>query len=91
MIQYTQYFGRFNDFRGQIGGLPSWARTIVGIVALPGLVLLALSIVAVVVIVLALLLLTVPVYTLLRRLTAPRVTGAPGTPGVRRVEATIIE
>lgn len=89
MLQYTHYFGRFEDFRGSLGGLPSWARGIVGVFALPGLILLALSIVAIVVSVLALLLLTVPVYTLLRRMTAPKV--SPENPGVRRVEATIIE
>jgi uncharacterized protein (DUF58 family) len=70
VTQFNQYYGRFQGFRGQFGGLPQWARTIVGIFAIPGIVLLALSIIAFVVSLLALLLLTVPVYSLLRRLTS---------------------
>jgi len=87
MQPFITYFGRFNDFRGNIGGLPPWARFIVSIVAIPGLILLGLSIFALIVSLLALLLLTVPVYSLLRSVTSPRVS----SPGVRRVEATIIE
>ena len=49
--------------------LPGWARFLVGIVALPGIVLVGLSILAFVVSVLALLVLTVPVYRLLAALT----------------------
>jgi hypothetical protein len=89
MPEFIHYYGRFNDLRGNFGGLPSWARTIVGIFAVPGVILLGLSIFAVVVSLLALLLLTLPVYSLLRKLTwrpAPL-----ETPGVKRVEATIVE
>jgi hypothetical protein len=67
MIQFTQYYGRFQGMRGQLTGLPSWARTLVFLAALPGLVLLALSVLAFVVSLFALLLLTVPVYSVLRR------------------------
>ena len=77
MIEFNQYYGRFQGFRGQIGGLPQWARTVVGIFAVPGLVLMGLSLLAFLVSLLALLLLTVPVYSLLRRLTA----GTSGTGG----------
>ena len=66
MIQFNQYYGRFQGLRGQIGGLPQWARTVVGIFAVPGVVLVVLSILAFLVSLLALLLLTVPVYGLLR-------------------------
>ena len=66
MLQYTRYFGQFQDLRGSLGGLPPWARTIVGIAAIPGLVLLGLSILAIIVSLLALLLLTLPVYSLPR-------------------------
>ena len=89
MPEFIRYYGRFNDLRGNFGGLPSWARTIVGIFAVPGVVLLGLSILAVVVSLLALLLLTLPIYSLLRRLTwrpAPI-----QSEGVKRVEATIVE
>jgi hypothetical protein len=94
MAQYTRYFGHFRDFRFGFGGLPPWARTIVGIAALPGLILLGLSILAIIVSLSALLLLTVPVYSVLRHLTWSRTQQAPhNTPlgGVRRVEATVIE
>jgi hypothetical protein len=92
MFQYTRYYGQFQDLRGTFGGLPPWARTIVGIFAIPGIVLLILSILAVVVSVLALLLLTLPVYSLLRRLTAGsgRASEAVHNPGAKRVEATIV-
>ena len=71
-------------------GLPSWGRAIVGIFAIPGLVMLALSMVAIVVSLLALLLLTVPVYSVLRRLlVAETVEGSPSP--VKRVEATVVE
>ena len=92
MFQYTRYYGQFQDLRGSFGGLPPWARTIVGIFAIPGIVLLGLSILAFIVSLLALLLLTLPVYSLLRSLTAG--TGvAPDVavnPGAKRVEATVV-
>ena len=93
MFQYTRYYGRFNDLRGNLGGLPQWARAIVGIFAVPGIVLLVLSIIAFVVSLSALLLLTVPVYSLLRNLTHPGVGGTPETvvsPGAKRVEVTVL-
>ena len=52
--------------RGRIGGLPAWARRWSSLAALPGIVLVALSILAFLVSLLALLLLTVPVYRLLQ-------------------------
>jgi hypothetical protein len=94
MIRVTQYYGRFNDMRGHIVGLPQWARVLVAIAALPGLVLLVLSTVAFAVSLLALLLLTVPVYVLLRWavgvVSRPPSAGPPAS-GVKRVEATIVE
>ena len=93
MIEFTRYYGRFNDFRGGLGGLPAWARMIVTIAALPGAILLALSIVAFLVSLSALLLLTVPVYSLLRNLTSVPSGPAPDlspSPGAKRVEATVL-
>ena len=98
MIEFQQYVGRARGFGSQLGGLPEWARLIVGIAAIPGAVLLLLSILAFAVSLLALLLLTVPVYVILRRLTgggglpvpSERVPSEP-SPGVKRVEATIVE
>jgi hypothetical protein len=95
MFQYTRYYGQFQDLRGNFGGLPPWARTIVSIVAIPGIILILLSILAFVVSVSALLLLTVPVYSLLRNLTGggSAVTQEQpdeGSAGVKRVEATVV-
>jgi hypothetical protein len=99
MMRVTEYYGRWNDVRGQLTGLPQWARFIVGVAAVPGVVLLLLSILAFAVSVLALLLLTVPVYALMKRLTtfgsgspvpAERTQAEP-SPGVKRVEATVVE
>ncbi len=70
MTRFVNYYGQFQGFRGQFGGLPPWARTIVGIAAIPGVVLLALSLLAVLVSILALLLLTVPAYRLLSAVTS---------------------
>ena len=96
MFQYTRYYGQFQDLRGSFGGLPPWARSIVGIFAIPGIILILLSILAFVVSVLALLLLTVPVYSLLRTLTGagPAATLEPTmsvSPGAKRVEATVVD
>ena len=68
MIQFTQYYGRFQGMRGQLTSLPGWARLVVFVAALPGLLLAALSMLAFIVSLFALLLLTVPVYAVLRRL-----------------------
>ncbi len=94
MFQYTQYFGRFQEVRGGIGGLPQWARFIVGIAAVPGLILAGLSILAFLVSLAALLLLTVPVYSVLRSITAGAVRTVPDeplSPGTKRVEVTVVD
>jgi hypothetical protein len=98
MIRVAEYYGRWTDVRGRWSGLPQWAQLIVGIAAIPGLALLLLSILAFAVSLLALLLLTTPVYVILRRLTGgggspiqdERAQAEP-SPGVKRVEATIVE
>ena len=96
MIRFETYSGRFGSLRGQFGALPQWARFLVGIAAIPGLVLMGLSILVFGVSILALLLLTVPVYTSLQKLTGKRTQSESGPvevtrPGARRVEATIVE
>jgi hypothetical protein len=99
MVEFHQYVGRARGIGAQLGGLPHWARLIVGIAAIPGVVLVLLSILAFAVSLLALLLLTVPVYALLKRLTMVG-GGSPAqdqwvrnepSPGVKHVEATIVE
>ena len=68
MVKVFEYYSRFQGLRGQIIGLPGWARGMIFIAALPGVLLLALSIAAVLVSILALLLLTVPLYRVLKAL-----------------------
>jgi hypothetical protein len=107
MIQIVNYFGRFQTVKGRVTGLPFFARLILTIFALPGLILLGLSIVAFVVSLFALLLLTVPVYRLLSALFLPQAKPqqgtwdgngpefmspvSPGPTGRRHVEVKIIE
>ena len=96
MIEFTHYAGQFNTFRGRLVGLPQWARVIVGIFAIPGVILASLSLLGFLVSILALLVLTVPVYVLLKRLTDVPL-GPASNPmneqsvGVKRVESTIVE
>ena len=89
----------FGQARGQaltaLTGLPAWGRWIIAVLALPGIVLVALSLVILLASVAALLILTVPAYTLLRNLTAPsaqrqRQASDANRPPARRVEATVI-
>jgi hypothetical protein len=93
-----EYYGKIQGVRGNLMGLPAWARGILFLVAFPGVVLLALSIAAVVCSLAALLLVTVPVYSLLRMTTRPLQRGsAPGqtmavdSPGRRHVDVKIVE
>ena len=106
MIQILNYYGRFQGVKGKVTGLPFIARLALVIFALPGLLLLGLSILAFVVSLSALLLLTVPVYRLLSALFLPRVEQQQGawdaagpefmnpvspSPGRRHVEVKIVE
>jgi len=93
MVEFTRYYGRFQGLRGNLTGLPSWARLIVAIFALPGLILLALSILAFVVSLLALLLLTAPVYSALKSLTNRSISSEMDliSPGAKHVDARIVE
>ncbi len=66
MFQYVQYMNQAQGVRSGFAQLPSWARFLVGLAALPGIVLAVLSFIGLGVSIIALLLLTVPVYRLLR-------------------------
>src|SRR4051794_18413508 len=96
----VQYYGRFQSARGSLRGLPSWARFIVGVAAIPAIALASLSILVFLVSILALLLLTVPVYSLMKTVTGSHGSAGPSaeempvasdSPGRRRVEATVLE
>lgn len=100
MLQFLQYYGRFQEFRGRAGGMPGWARFLLLLAAMPGILLGALSAMLLLVSILTLLLLAVPVYRLLSVLTGGGVAGpsrpmsvddVPPSPGRRHVDVTIIE
>ncbi|HYO09381.1 MAG TPA: hypothetical protein VER17_10450 [Tepidisphaeraceae bacterium] len=102
MLRYVQYVGQFQGVRGRVTGLPSWARFILFVLAIPGVALLALSILAGLISILALLLLTVPAYRLLSAVTSGGSVAAPDqrieqpfpqvpSPGRRHVDVKIIE
>src|SRR2546430_16784628 len=98
MDRLNEYYGRLHGLRCNLTGLPPWARLIVGVFAIPGLVLLALSILAFGVSLLALLLLTAPVYSALKSLTNRSSESEIGasemdlvSPGAKHVDVRIIE
>ena len=97
-----RYYGRFQSARGRITGLPSWARGVLYIPALPGILLIILSFLLLLVSILALLLLTAPAYWVLRSLTGTAGSeeqgsiiiasaSTPGDAGRKRVEATVVD
>jgi hypothetical protein len=69
MQQLFGYYGRYQSMRGGWLGLPGWARFVLLVLALPGILAVALSIAAVLCSLAALLLLTVPAYRLLKVVT----------------------
>ena len=76
-------------------GLPGWARVLVGIAALPGILLGVLSILVFAVSLLALFLLALPVYRLVSGLRAvpvePDVDVVAVSPGRKTIDATVIQ
>ena len=82
MFRLLQYYGQYQGFRSRVTQLPAWARLLLVVAAVPGALLLALSLLAILVSLLALLLLTVPLYRLLSALfgieARPAVTAVPG-------------
>ncbi|MGC4030192.1 MAG: hypothetical protein QM754_00390 [Tepidisphaeraceae bacterium] len=84
--------GRFGNFRAGLLGWPVWARYLLIVPMVPGILLLGLSILLLLVSLVALFVLTVPVYTLLDRLLSVRNQGQNETyrsPGSKRVDAVI--
>lgn len=84
---------RFRRFTFGVADMPKWARLILLIVMIPGIMLVVLSLFAVVVSILALLLFTVPVFKLLKAVTGDgrqdeRPRSVPST-GTKRVQATV--
>jgi hypothetical protein len=73
-VKIFEYYSRYESARGSFRRLPGWARLILMVFALPGIVALGLSLLAAGVSILALLLLTLPVLRVLNW-----VTGTPAT------------
>jgi hypothetical protein len=69
MVRVVEYYNQFQGVRTRLTGLPPWARSLIFLASLPGVLLVALSILAFLVSILALLLLTVPLYRLLKLIT----------------------
>jgi hypothetical protein len=90
--RFSVYASRFEGVRGNVFGLPAWARVLVLIAAIPGIVLLALSVVLFLVSLSALFLLAAPVYGMLRRLTVRETGNFSGeVPERRHAAARVIE
>jgi hypothetical protein len=72
MVRVVGYYTRFQGVRNRLTGLPAWARFLLFLASLPGILLIALSILAFLVSLLALLLLTVPLFRILSALCGVR-------------------
>ena len=68
MYRAFHYYSRYQGLRGNVSSLPQWGKPLLFLAALPGILLIALSIVLFLVSLLALLLLTAPVYRVLQAL-----------------------
>src|SRR5687767_1461342 len=86
MVRVVEYYTQFQGVRSRLTGLPGWARSLLFLAALPGVVLISLSILAFLVSLLALLLLTVPLYRLLKL-----VTGTEDRPAVEATTPTVFD
>jgi hypothetical protein len=82
MFRLLEYYGRWQTVKGGVQQLPGWARFMIAVAAIPGVVLIALSILAFLVSILALLILTVPTLRLVRLIS--RLTG--GSKGQQTVQ-----
>jgi hypothetical protein len=77
MWKLLQYYGKYQNARGVLSDMPGWARLLILLAALPGLLLILLSLLAFCISILALLLLSVPVYRLLRLVTGAKPPASP--------------
>lgn len=94
MSRFVSYYARFRDLRGDVNGLPSWARAVFVAASLPGIALVALSIAAFIASVAVLLIVAVPVYMALRAITGTGGSEDPGlivNPGLRPGETKHVD
>src|SRR5687768_13236728 len=82
MFKLLEYYGRWQGLKGNVQQLPLWARFMLVVAAIPGVVLICLSILAFLVSLLALLLLTIPTLRVIQIIA--RLTGAKGRQTVQR-------
>src|SRR5690606_406204 len=76
MLRIVEYYGRYERARGGFARLPGWARAVMVVLALPGVLLVLLSLLALGVSIAALSLLTLPAYRLLSAVTGGRASSA---------------
>lgn len=83
----------FHRFTFGVSAMPVWARAILLIPMVPGILLVCLSLLAVIGSLIALLLLTAPVYLLLKWITGVKATPPTGftSRGAKRVEAKVTD
>ena len=79
-MRFTQYYGQFQGLRGNIGGVPPWARSILILAAIPGLVVVLAGALLLVAGVLLILLLTLPAYRAMRLFSGRSPTSEPISP-----------
>ncbi|HEY0007981.1 MAG TPA: hypothetical protein VGB55_04585 [Tepidisphaeraceae bacterium] len=86
----VQSSSQFGGMKFGLLGLPRWARGLLLILTIPGILLMGLSILMIGVSLLALLLPTVPVYFLLKKMMGSGGGAVEyGSPGSKRVEAVV--
>ncbi len=66
MLQFIQYYGKYQSLRGNLGTMPAWGRFVIALFALPGLAILLAAALAFVIGLGVLMLLTIPVYRAVR-------------------------
>jgi hypothetical protein len=96
MFKFVHYVGQFQSARGNLNALPAWSKPLLFLAAIPGLILVALSILLFGVSILALLLLTVPTYKIVRlwggtEQTPPDEVAEPVDAPRRHIDVTIVE
>ncbi len=97
-MPFTQYYGQFQGLRGNLFGVPPWARGILMLVAIPGLIVVLAGALLIAAGALLILLLVLPMYRLVRSISPGRtVTEQPSSPpddlnspGRKAVESRIV-
>ena len=96
-MPFTEYYGKFQGFRGNFGGVPPWGRAILSIAAIPGVLVVIAGVLALLAGIALILLFTIPIYRVLKLLTPAPVAGGEtavsedfGSSGRKAVESRIV-